>query len=134
MTADVGQKNSAVDTLFSVYDIFNRIEGLMWFGIAGAILFVVKRSTRRQTIAIFLASFGFILFGITDFIEAPLQGHIPWWLWLYKIATAALILSCRFIYLGWHRFNLRDRFLVFGLFCLAAVSGVMVFQQYLYAE
>ena len=51
-----------------------------------------------------------------------------------KLATAAaslgFILTCRFIYFG--KFNLRDRYFHFGLACLAAATGVMILQHYLY--
>ena len=94
--------------------------------------FVVKRATKRQSVAVFLASFGFVLFGITDFLEAPLRGRLPWWLWISKIVCAGFILSCRYIYLGWDRFNFKDRYLIFGMFCLAASTGVIFLQHYLY--
>ena len=121
-----------MDDPYLIYEIFNRTEGIAWFGIAIALPFLVSRKNRRQNIAVFLASFGFVLFGITDFIEAPLRGQLPWWLWAYKIVCAGFILSCRYIYLGWHRFNFKDRYLIFGLSCLAASLGVIFLQQYLY--
>jgi hypothetical protein len=114
-----------------IYPLFNRLEGLLWFAIAVALPFVIKRRTRREALAVYLASLGFILFGITDFIEAPLYGQIPGWLWAFKIACAALILSCRYLYLGWHRFHLGDPSFLFGLFCLAATFGVIWLQHYL---
>jgi hypothetical protein len=117
--------------LADIYPLFNRLEGLLWFAIAAALPFVVRRRSRREALAVYLASLGFILFGLTDFIEAPLYGQIPGWLWAFKITCAALILSCRYIYLGWHRFHLSDRYLRFALLCLAATLGVILLQYYL---
>ncbi len=115
-----------------IYEIFNRIEGVAWWAVAIALPFLVPHSTARQKLSIFAASFGFFLFGISDFIEAPFRGQLPWWLWVYKIACAAFILGCRFHYVGWRRFRLRDRYFLFGVFCLTATFGVIVLQHYLY--
>jgi hypothetical protein len=69
-----------VDDPYLIYEVFNRIEGFVWFGIAVALPFFVRRQTKRQNFAVFLASFGFVLFGMTDFLEAPLRGQLPRWL------------------------------------------------------
>lgn len=47
------------------------------------------------------------------------------------IFCAAWLLACRFHYVGWSRFRLTDRYVLFAAFCLLAVSGVMVLQHYL---
>lgn len=117
-----------------IYEIFNRIEGIAWWIIAVVLPFVVKYPTRRQHWAVFAASLGFILFGISDFLEAPVHGQLPWWLWALKVFCAAWLLACRFFYVGWHRFRLTDRYVLFAIFCLFAVFGVMVLQHYLYGS
>ena len=79
-----------------IYEIFNRLEGAVWFGLAIGLPFYLRPRSKRQRYSVAAASLGFILFGISDFLEAPLRGQLPIWLWIYKIACAALILSCRF--------------------------------------
>ncbi len=120
------------DDAFWVYVVFNRFEGTAWMVIAVVLPFVVKRETRRQNLSVFAASVGFVLFGVTDFLEAPLQGRLPAWLWVAKILCAAFILSCRYSYVGWDKFRLKNRYLVFGLGCLASSLGVIFLQHWLY--
>ncbi len=117
-----------------IYEIFNRLEGAVWFGLAIGLSFYLRPRSKRQRYSVAAASLGFILFGISDFLEAPLRGQLPIWLWIYKIACAALILSCRFFYVGWHRFRLSDRYVLFALFCLIASIAVIYLQHQLYGS
>lgn len=119
---------------YIAYFTFNLLEGFAWWVVAIVLPFRIPRRTARENVAVFAASAGFVLFGITDFLEAPLQGQLPWWLWTAKIACAASILGCRYHYLGWHRFRLTDRYFLFGLGCLTASIGAIVLQQYLYGN
>lgn len=119
-----------MDDPFWLYVLFNRCEALAWFSVALALPFIVKPQGSRKQLATYAASFGFLLFGTTDLLEATTQGQLPAWLWTYKILCAAFILTCRFLYFG--RFNPKDRFFLFGLACLAAVTAVMFLQHYLY--
>ena len=121
-----------MDDPFLIYVLFNRLEGAAWMAVAIGLPFVVRPRTRRQKWSTGAASFGFVLFGITDFLEVPLQGQLPAWLWVFKIGCAAFILSCRFSHLGWNRFRLTDRYFLFGLGCLVATLGVIGLQQVLY--
>jgi hypothetical protein len=114
------------------YEIFNKVEGIMWFIVAVALPFYIRPRTGRQKLSIAVASAGFALFGLSDFLEAPFQGQLPVWLWTYKIACAALILSCRFAYIGWRRFRLTDRYVLFALICLGASAGAIYLQHRLY--
>lgn len=123
-----------MDDPFFFYVIFNRLEGAAWFAIAIGLPFYIRPSTTRQKRSILAASFGFVLFGITDFLEAPLQGQLPAWLWVFKILCAAWILSCRFFYVGWSRFRITDRYFLFGVACLAASLAVIYLQQILYGS
>lgn len=118
----------------AIYEIFNKIEGVLWLIIALALPFFVRAASLRQRLSLAAASVGFILFGISDFLEAPLQGQLPAWLWAYKIFCAAWILSCRFFYLGWDRFRFNDRYVVFGLCCLLASAGTIYLQHRLYGS
>jgi hypothetical protein len=109
-----------------------RLEGATWIAVAIGLLFFVRPVTRRQKWSTFAASFGFGLFGITDFLEAPLQGQLPAWLWVFKIVSAAWILACRFWYVGWDRFRFTDRYFLFGLGGLLAALAVLGLQRILY--
>lgn len=121
-----------MDDPFFIYVIFNRLEGAAWIAVAIGLPFVVRPATARQKWSVFGASLGFVLFGVTDFLEAPLRGQLPAWLWIFKIVCAALILSCRFSYIGWNRFRLTDRYFLFGVACLIATLAVIWLQQILY--
>lgn len=121
-----------MDDPFWLYVLFNRCEAATWFAVALALPFLVKARNSRQKLATAAASIGFILFGFSDLFEAPLRGQLPAWLWTYKILCAGFILTCRFIYFG--QFSVRDRYFHFGLACLAAVTGVMILQHYLYGS
>jgi len=123
-----------MDDPFVIYEGFNYLECLTWIGIAVALPFVVKCSSRRQRIVVLAASVGFVFFGFSDFWEARTHGQLPPWLWVYKIGCAAFILSCRFSFVGWHQFRFTDRYLLFGLFCLAASLGAIVLQYVLYGN
>ncbi|MEP3213037.1 MAG: hypothetical protein ABJQ29_07590 [Luteolibacter sp.] len=74
----------------------------------------------------FAASFGFLLFGISDFLEASTYGDMPPWLWAMKMGCAAWLLACRFSYIGWRNFRFTDRYFLFALFCLAASIAVIL--------
>ena len=105
---------------------FNGFEAIVWFLVALGLPFVIKSVSRRQRLSVFAASFGFVLFGITDLLEASEDGAIPAWLWAFKIACAAILLTCRFFYIGWGNFRVKDRWFLFGMFCLAASVALMM--------
>jgi hypothetical protein len=111
---------------YTVFEIFNRIEAVIWFVIAVSLPFFVKASTRKKRQSLIAASFGFILFGLTDILEAPTHGEAPGWLWLLKITCAAFLLACRFFYIGWKNFRFTDRYFLFGLFCLTASFAILI--------
>lgn len=115
---------------YATYEVFNRIEGFVWLGLAAFLPFRVKSKNPRQRISVLAASFGFIAFASTDFLEARTNGHLPAWLWIAKIACAAFLLSCRFTYVGWENFRFSDRYLIFALLCLAASLGIIVASEY----
>jgi len=123
-----------VDDPFFLYVTFNRLEGAAWIAVAIGLPFSIRPSTNRQKLSVLAASFGFALFGITDFLEAPLRGQLPAWLWTFKILCAAWILSCRFFYVGWNHFRLTDRYFLFGIACLIASLAVICLQQILYGS
>ncbi len=104
---------------------FNRAEALVWFLVALGLPFVVPSASRRQRLCVFAAGFGFALFGVTDLLEAERTGEIPAWLWASKIACGVFLLSCRILYVGWKNFRFIDRWLLFGLLCLAATLALI---------
>lgn len=106
---------------------FNRAEAVVWFMVALGLPFFVRCASRRQRMAVYCACFGFILFGITDLLEAERIGAIPAWLWAAKIGCGALLLSCRIFHVGWENFRCNDRWLLFGLLCLTASVALIIF-------
>lgn len=110
---------------YQVFEIFNRIEACIWFSAAIGLLFFIKWDSKRQLASIRIATFGFVLFGITDLLEAPTHGLVPAWLWVFKITTATLLLGCRVIYVGRKNFRLTDRWLVFGVICLVISACII---------
>jgi hypothetical protein len=105
---------------------FNRAEALVWFLVALGLPFVVPSILRRQRLCVLAAGFGFVLFGVTDLLEAERTGAIPAWLWASKIACGVFLLSCRILYVGWENFRFNDRWLLFGVFCLAATLALIL--------
>lgn len=115
---------------YRVYEIFNRAEAVAWFAIALGLPFFVKADTPRKRVVIAIASLTFIAFGFTDLAEATTRGRMPPWLWIAKVACAAILLSCRYTYLGWHRFRITDRYLLFAIFCLLAMCAGVLTQRF----
>lgn len=112
------------------YNIFNAIEAGLWAIVALVIPFRVPCRTGQQRAATWLACIAFLTFGATDILEIGREGFIPLWLWGLKIACGIAILSSRYTWLGWNKFRLRDRELLFGLFCLIAVGVLILLQRY----
>ena len=114
---------------YGAFEIFNRIEASFWFAVAILLRFIVRPSDRKQRFSLIAASCGFILFGFTDILEAPTHGNAPAWLWFLKIGCATFLLACRFTYIGWKNFRLTDRYLLFGLLCLAISIAIMIISK-----
>lgn len=111
-----------------IYTAFNYAEGLIWLAFAVCLPLLFRKTATNQKWGIVIACLGFVLFGISDLIEASIRSDIPVSLLSFKIACGTMILSGRFTYVGWKRFNLRDRYFLFGLFCLIAVSGIIAYR------
>jgi len=82
----------------------------------------VTPATRGQRVALWGAAVTFVVFGISDWLEAGLQGRVPLWLYAMKIACGTALLICRFTWLGWQHWHWRRREVVFATLCLIAVS------------
>ena len=69
----------------------NLIEGILWIVIAGCFLLSVLRTGHRR--AKFIAAANFLVFGLSDFVEAHTGAWWrPWWLLAWKVACVALML------------------------------------------
>lgn len=110
---------------FDWYRNFNLLEGVLWVGVAVFLVSRVKPATRRQRLALWGAVVTFVVFGISDWLEAGRQGRVPLWLYAVKIACGAALLACRFTWLGWRHWHWRRPEVVFALFCLVAVAGAI---------
>lgn len=116
------------------YQTFNWIEGIVWIVIAAGIHWAVPVMNQRQRLWLGMASVGFVLFGISDFLEAGYRAGYPLWLWLWKIVVGTFLFVCRFGYLGWDRFRWNDRYVVFGVCLLVAALGAIGLQLSLSGE
>jgi hypothetical protein len=108
-----------------LYETFNLVEGAIWIIFAILVHFMFKPVTRNQTFAIYSASLGLLLFGISDFIEFNLSGSFPSWLWIYKISCATVVFLSRYHYIGWKKFRLLDKYFLSAIVCLAAALSVI---------
>jgi len=111
---------------YTVIENFNRVEALAWFGTAFALPFIIRPQSQKQGVSVIAACFGFVLFGVTDLLEAETGGDMPAWLWASKIACAAFLLGCRFHFIGWKNFKFTDRWFLFGVFCLGISVALIV--------
>ncbi len=117
-----------------IYEIFNRLEGAVWFGLAIGLPFYLRPRSKRQRYSVAAASSGLFCSGFQIFWRLHFVDSCRFGCGFIKIACAALILSCRFFYVGWHRFRLSDRYVLFALFCLIASIAVIYLQHQLYGS
>ncbi len=108
--------------------IFNRVEALLWCGVAVLLLWRLHPKNPRQRRAKGMAVAGFLLFGASDWLEAAAVGRVPLWLYAMKIACGALLLASRFTWIGWRHWHWRHRDFLFGVFCLLVVLAAIWFQ------
>jgi len=114
---------------WSVYDLFNLVEGLLWWGVAGFLLSRARPSTGQQRWAIGVGAIGFLVFGVTDFLEIGSAGQLSGGLWGLKIACGTAIFCSRYLWRGWNSFRWIDREFLFGIFCLLSVAVVITLQH-----
>ncbi len=114
----------------SVYETFNYFECTAWITIAVVLPFWFRRGPPEKRGVIFRASITFVVFGISDYIEAPTHGRLPWWLWTWKLLCAGYLLKCRYDYIGRENFRWRDRHNILALACFLAVLLAMFLQFY----
>jgi hypothetical protein len=114
----------------SVYEIFNYGECAAWLIIAVVLPVWFRRCPPEKRGVIWRASLTFVLFGVSDYLEAPTHGRLPWWLWAWKLACATYLLRCRYEFIGRERFRWLERTNVLALACFVAVLVAMFLQYY----
>lgn len=112
----------------SIYEIFNYGECVTWILVALALPIRFRRCTREKKWIIFKASLAFVIFGITDYFEAPTHGRMSPWLWALKILCCVYFLKCRYDYLGKDQFRWFDRTNLVALGCFLAAMVAIVMQ------
>jgi len=74
-----------------IQELGNLIEGILWILIAACFLLSVVRPGHRG--AKLIAAASFLVFGLSDFVEARTGAWWrPWWLLAWKAACVAVIL------------------------------------------
>jgi len=114
----------------SIYETFNYFECVSWITIAFVLPFWFRNCPRDKRSVIIRASLTFVVFGISDYLEAPTHGRLPWWLWTWKIVCACLLLKWRYDYIGRERFHWLDRTNILALAVFVAVLLAMFMQIY----
>ena len=114
----------------NAYETFNYFECVAWVSIALVLPFWFRRCSAEKRVFILRAALTFVLFGISDYLEAPTHGRLPAWLWTWKIVCATYLLRCRYNYTGRENFRWFDRTNIFALACFAAVLLAMFLQYY----
>jgi hypothetical protein len=114
----------------SVYETFNYGECAAWLIIALVLPFWFRTAPVEKRGIIARASVLFVIFGVSDYLEAPTHGRLPAWLWAWKLLCAAGLLKCRYDYLGKERFRWNDRSNILVLICFLTVLLAMFLQYY----
>jgi hypothetical protein len=114
----------------SVYEVFNYFECVAWLTVAIVLPFRFRAALATKGGIIARASLTFVAFGISDYLEAPMHGRLPPWLWAWKILCVGYLLKCRYDYLGRERFRWLDRINVVALVCFLTVLLIMFLQYY----
>ncbi|MES2570072.1 MAG: hypothetical protein V4710_08455 [Verrucomicrobiota bacterium] len=114
----------------SAYEAFNYLECAAWIVIAAALPLWFRRSDAKKRGILLRASLTFILFGISDYLEAPTHGRLPPWLWVWKLLCAGYLLRCRYEYIGRKHFRWLDRTNILAGACFLAVLLAMFLQYY----
>jgi hypothetical protein len=115
----------------SAYETFNYAECAAWLIVALVLPFWFRRGGPAEKRGIlWRASATFLVFALTDFLEAPTHGRLPAWLWALKLLCAGYLLRCRYEYLRPAPFRWRDPTNRLALACFLAVLLAMALQFY----
>ena len=96
----------------------------MWIAIALYLLGRIKKIETSRRKWAWPAVPAFVLFGISDFLEAPYHGHLPASLWALKIFCGVVLFACRLGYLGRSKKAESIRLTIFGLVILGLVIAI----------
>ena len=113
----------------SAYEAFNYFECAAWLVIAIVLPFRFRACPVERRSVIARASLAFVIFAVSDYLEAPTHGRLPPWLWTWKVLCVAYLLKCRYDYIGRGRFRWLDRTNILAGACFLAVL-VAMFLQY----
>ena len=126
--------SSVVGAAFpSAYETFNYFECAAWLIIAIVLPVWFRACPRDKRGVIARASLTFVVFGVSDYLEAPTHGRLPPWLWTWKLLCAGYLLKCRYDYIGTGRFRWLDRTNILAGACFLAVLFA-IFLQYHFRE
>lgn len=114
----------------SAYEAFNYFECAAWLVIAVVLPFRFRRCPADKRSIILRASFTFVVFAVSDYLEAPTQGHLPPWLWAWKVLCVGYLLRCRYDFIGRERFRWLDRTHILAFVCFWAVLLATFLQYY----
>jgi len=106
-------------------EAFNHFECATWNTIGIVLPFWFRRSPVEKRPIIIRAAVTFVVFGVSDYFEAPTHGLVPAWLWVWKILCGASLLWCRHDYIGPEQFRWLDRTNILGLVLFLTVLLVM---------
>jgi hypothetical protein len=120
----------AADVFLSAYEIFNYFECAAWITIGFVLPIWFRRCPPERRGVIYRAALTFVVFGVSDYLEAPTHGRLPAWLWAWKILCAFYLLRCRYVYIGKERFRWVERTNIFAFGCFLAVLLAMFLQVY----
>jgi hypothetical protein len=113
----------------SWYARFNVVEGVLWMAVAAVVALRTPAADSRQRWAARCGVLALAAFGATDWLECRYEAIIPLWLWAMKIACGGAILAARYTWLGWRRFRFQEREVMFAVFCLVCVAGLIWLQR-----
>ena len=109
------------ETFWLVYRVFNYAECAAWISIGLFLIFRYRAFKPDRLLWIRIAIPTFVLFGISDYVEAGEYGHVPYWLWCWKIICGAVLVRCRYGYIGIDRTKFLDSYSVAATLLLIAV-------------
>jgi hypothetical protein len=114
---------------FRAYELFNYFECGAWFAIAVGLHLRFRKHPADKRAVIARTCIALVVFGVSDYFEAPMHARLTWWLWGWKILCGAYLLKCRQDYLGWERFRWFDPANILA-FCMLLTIAVVIFLQH----
>ena len=95
-----------------IYRVFNYSECVFWILIGSCFMWKYQTFREDRRIWIKLLVPTLFLFGISDYFEATCYGYLPYWLWILKLGCGALLVVCRYGYVGINRAKFFDSFTI----------------------